>query len=81
MNVHTFPNLCTSFLAGFSFARYSVGKATVSVKVFPGICHFQHNHIFAPPRRICDYSVCQYHSGREGNVLVLYNIYSVAEFL
>jgi hypothetical protein len=57
-----------------------VGKATVFVKVFPGICHFQHNHIFTPPRRICDYTVCQYHPGRKGKLLVLCNIYSVAEF-
>lgn len=64
--VRTFPNLWTSFLVGFSFARYSVGEATVSFKVFPGICHIQHNHIFTPPCRICDYTVCQYHRGRKG---------------
>jgi len=62
--------VATFFLAGVSFARYSLGKATVFVKVFLGLCYIQHYHILTSSCWICD-NKCQYHLGKKGKLTVL----------
>lgn len=65
--LNTYMSWNIFFLTGVSFARHSLGKATVFVQVFLGICYIQHYHIFTSSRRICDYK-SQYHLGEKGKL-------------